>query len=261
MWSNAKFGPLIKGRTSRQPAKRKSSFLRKNSGGNNANPGSAAPKIGIGDIRREQLTQAAMKCIAAKGYDRVTLGDVAQEAGLSKGITSYYFKNREELLVSVIRRMWDDAIELTKTIYRLPEETEEGDKLYEQLKKHYANPELELTSLTKKGVKILLSLLNENPYVLKVILEFWCQIPHNPAIAELNNSMQKHLRNISAIVIAEGIKRGIFKKQDPKKAAYILISSIMGLAFSQILFEREFDDETLEKAISDLIFNYLQADK
>ena len=87
-----------------------------------------SPKIGISDIRREELTQAAMECIANKGYDRVTLDDVTKEAGLSKGIASYYFRNREELLVSVIEKMSAQIEELTIKIWGLPEDTKDKEK-------------------------------------------------------------------------------------------------------------------------------------
>ena len=83
-----------------------------------------ARKIEISAIRKEELTQAALKCMALKGYDRVTLDDVTKEAGLSKGIASYYFKNREELLVSVIRKMWENIEGFTREIWELPEETD-----------------------------------------------------------------------------------------------------------------------------------------
>lgn len=215
-----------------------------------------SPKIGIGDIRREQLTQAAMKCIASKGYHRVTLEDVSQEAGLSKGIASYYFKNREDLLISVIRRMRDHVIANTKTIYGLPNELEE-EGLFEKLEQYYANPEIDLVRLIHGGVRALLAMVDDNPVIFQVVLEFWCQIPHNPAIADFNSSLHKHLRNISAVVIAEGIKRGLFKKRDPQEASFVMISSIAGVALSHVLYGKQFDQEVLSKAIEEMVFGYL----
>ncbi len=65
------------------------------------------PRKEISDIRREELTQATLKCIADKGYDRVTLDDVTREAGLSKGIASYYFKNRDEMISETVAYFTD----------------------------------------------------------------------------------------------------------------------------------------------------------
>jgi len=51
------------------------------------------------NIRRAQLTAAAYKVVAQKGYNDFTIKDIALEAGLSTGLVHYYFKNKEDLLV------------------------------------------------------------------------------------------------------------------------------------------------------------------
>ena len=73
--------------------------------------GSATRRTRIGDIRRDELTAAALRCIAAKGYDRVTLEDVAREAGSSQGNVLYYFKNREALMMSTANRIGEDMMD------------------------------------------------------------------------------------------------------------------------------------------------------
>jgi len=218
-----------------------------------------SPKTEISDIRREELTRAAMKCIADKGYNRVTLDDVTKEAGLSKGIASYYFKNREELLVSVIQMIWDDLVDLTKKVWDIPEKLEKDEELYNGVKKHFTTQKFDIITIMKEGVKFLLLWIDKNSHVVKVILEFYCQVPRNPMITELNINMHKHIRNISAILIQEGIKRGIFKKRNPQLTAYVLVSTIIGLALNQVIYEREFDNKKLEKDINDMVFDYLMA--
>ncbi len=217
-----------------------------------------SPKKEISDIRREELTLAAMKCIASKGYDKVTLDDVTTEAGLSKGISTYYFKNREELLNSVIQRMWRNAVQITKELWALPEEVDDEGEVYRGVRQYYSDPGIDLIAVMRDGIKFLLLWFDENPHVLKVVMEFWCQVPRNPLIAELHESMYPYTRNISAIVIDEGIKRGIFKKRDPEKAAYTLISAISGIAINQILDDGEYNHKTLEEDICDLVFDYLK---
>ena len=64
-----------------------------------------SPKQGMREKRREQLTRAAMACIVRKGYDHVTLEDVSREVGMSRGIASYYFNSKEDLLVSVLQML------------------------------------------------------------------------------------------------------------------------------------------------------------
>ena len=214
-------------------------------------------KTEISEIRKEELTQAALKCMALKGYDRVTLDDVTKEAGLSKGIASYYFKNREELLVSVIQKMWENVLGFTRGIWELPVEVEEQEAVYSLVKKYYSNPKIDPVTVMKDGIRFLFTIFDEDPYVLRVIMEFWCQVPRNKMITELNDSMHSFIINISAIIIQEGMKRGVFKKRNPQLAAYTLVAAIVGVAFNHAINKGNLDSKKLEKEVSELVFGYL----
>jgi AcrR family transcriptional regulator len=216
-----------------------------------------ARKTEISSIRKEELTQAALKCMALKGYDRVTLDDVTKEAGLSKGIASYYFKNREELLVSVIYKMWDNVEGFTREIWEIPEHTDDPEEVYSLLRQYYSNPKTDLIAMIKDGIRFLVSMFDDNPHVLRVILEFWCQVSRNEMITELNMSMHDFLMRTIAIIIEEGTKRGIFKKRDPELAAYALISAVVGFAFNHVINRGNLESKKLEEELSDLILGYV----
>jgi len=216
-----------------------------------------ARKTEISEIRKEELTQAALKCMALKGYDRVTLDDVTKEAGLSKGIASYYFKNREELLISVIRKMWENVMGFTREIWELPDNTADPEEVYTLLREYYSNPKVDLIVLIKEGVRLLVSIFDKNPDVLRVIVEFWCQVPRNKMITEQNHAMQESMMRTTAIIIQEGAKRGIFKKRNPQLAAYTLMSICAGFAFNHVINKGSLDSEKLQKEFTDLALAYL----
>lgn len=216
-----------------------------------------ARKTEISEIRKQELTQAALKCMALKGYDRVTLDDVTKEAGLSKGIASYYFKNREELLISVIQKMWENVLGFTRTVWEFPDQTDNSEEVYPLLREYYSNPKTDLIAMIKNGIKFLISIYDENPEVLRVIVEFWCQVPRNKMITELNHSMHEILMRTTAIIIQEGSKRGIFKKRNPQVAAYTLISIVVGFAFNHIINKGSLDSKKLEKELTDLVLGYV----
>lgn len=216
-----------------------------------------ARKTEISEIRKEELTQAALKCMALKGYDRVTLDDVTKEAGLSKGIASYYFKNREELLISVIHKMRENVLGFMREIWELPEETKDSEEMYALIRKYYSNPKTDLIAVMKDGIRFLFSMFDENPYILRVILEFWCQVPRNQMITELNDTTYEFIIRTSAIIIQEGTKRGVFKRRNPQLAAYTLVSAVVGSAFNHANNKGEFDSHKLEKELCDLILGYL----
>lgn len=52
----------------------------------------------IDRARREQIMAACMTVLAEQGYPNASLQRVADQAGISKGLISYYFENRDALM-------------------------------------------------------------------------------------------------------------------------------------------------------------------
>jgi AcrR family transcriptional regulator len=215
-------------------------------------------RIQISDVRRNELTSAALRCISAKGYDRVTLDDVAKESGFSQGIVLYYFKNRDALLVSTVESIWADLLGLTRTVYQIPEGVTDEKKIYRLIRQHYSDPQVDFVSVIRDSIRLLLSWFEEHPDLLTVVLELFCQIPRNTLIANLRDMTQPFIRNVSAVFIEEGVKRGAFKSRNPQHAAHMLLSAITGLAFAHVTTRKgEFDLKKLEADLCDIIFGYL----
>lgn len=51
--------------------------------------------------KRQRIINAAYKVFARKGYINASIKDIAKEADITPGLVHYYFKNKEELLLSV----------------------------------------------------------------------------------------------------------------------------------------------------------------
>ena len=52
--------------------------------------------------RETQITRAAYEIIARNGYENITVQDIADRAGFSKGIVYYYFKSKDDVMVSFV---------------------------------------------------------------------------------------------------------------------------------------------------------------
>jgi len=68
------------------------------------------PKGDKRDRTRTRLIEAAAQVIGEKGYDRVTLEEVATRAGMTRGAIYGNFKNREELILAVVGTRWQPII-------------------------------------------------------------------------------------------------------------------------------------------------------
>ena len=54
--------------------------------------------------RRQQIIEAALEVFSTKGYHKATNKDIAQAAGgISPGLIYWYFKDKEDLFLSIIR--------------------------------------------------------------------------------------------------------------------------------------------------------------
>ena len=54
----------------------------------------------------ERILDAAERSIGQKGFSAATLADIAAEAGVSKGLVTYHFSSKEQLLLEVQARVF-----------------------------------------------------------------------------------------------------------------------------------------------------------
>jgi TetR/AcrR family fatty acid metabolism transcriptional regulator len=56
--------------------------------------------------RRVQIIECAIQTIAELGYGQASLAQIAQRAGISKGVITYYFSSKEELIEQVFAEIY-----------------------------------------------------------------------------------------------------------------------------------------------------------
>ncbi|MGY6741272.1 MAG: TetR/AcrR family transcriptional regulator [Cecembia sp.] len=71
---------------------------------------------------REKKTKlifdVAIKLFIDKGYAATTMDDVAKTAGISKGLSYFYFKNKEDLYMAVTKKAFDELKGVFRDIYK-----------------------------------------------------------------------------------------------------------------------------------------------
>ncbi|MGV9932715.1 TetR/AcrR family transcriptional regulator [Streptomyces olivaceoviridis] len=72
---------------------------------------------------RERLLQAAVELVGEHGYEATTLGDIADRAGSARGLVSYYFPGKRQLVQSAVHRLMHRTLE--EALEREPR-TEDG---------------------------------------------------------------------------------------------------------------------------------------
>lgn len=60
------------------------------------------------ETRRLQLIEATIDSLARRGYSETTMANVADGAGLSRGIVNFHFESKDKLLVATLQHMADE---------------------------------------------------------------------------------------------------------------------------------------------------------
>ncbi|WP_327151561.1 TetR/AcrR family transcriptional regulator [Nocardia sp. NBC_01329] len=67
----------------------------------------------IEEARRTQIVTAAVETIAEVGYHRASMGRIAARAGISRGLISYHFAGKSELIGQVMTTVYADGAAFT----------------------------------------------------------------------------------------------------------------------------------------------------
>jgi AcrR family transcriptional regulator len=66
----------------------------------------------IREQKRRQILNAAIECFASSGYHAVSISELAEHAGISKGLLYHYFTSKSELLKFIFREIMSVMTEL-----------------------------------------------------------------------------------------------------------------------------------------------------
>jgi len=68
----------------------------------------------IEEARRRQIVETAIQTIATQGFSQASLAEIARKAGISKGVISYHFAGKDELVEEILRSLLQQPAEFIK---------------------------------------------------------------------------------------------------------------------------------------------------
>ena len=71
-------------------------------------------------VKRDAFVEAGMRLISASGYEALSIQDVLDDVGASKGAFYHYFGSKADLLEAVVGRITDGVLEQLTPIARAP---------------------------------------------------------------------------------------------------------------------------------------------
>lgn len=134
------------------------------------------------------IVDAAVKVIAQNGYHSSQVSKIAKEAGVADGTIYLYFKNKEDILVSVFENKMGQFI--NQIAEAIKEKKDANEKLRTLIYMHFSQ-------------------LSENRY-LAIVTQLELRQSNLTLRREINAVLKPYLKVIDSIV-SEGMEAGLFR--------------------------------------------------
>jgi AcrR family transcriptional regulator len=173
------------------------------------------PKAGIHEAeRRVQILRAARACIVTLGYERATVRDVAEEAGVSTGTIVHYFGDKDTMLeAALLDKVQDTGIAFRAALAGASNAWERLERL--------VNASLPESAEVRDEWRLWLT--------------FWGEVTRNERLRAVSEKQHRRWTRFLARIIAEGSLSGEFAPVDAEMAATQMAALIDGLAIQTTL--------------------------
>ncbi len=157
--------------------------------------------------KRRLLLVAAFEEVAERGFSAVTLEDIAERAGVSKGVTLYYFESKEELFRTLFAWVTERLHDRMRAVLEKP-------TALEQL--HALND-------------VIVASSEKNRAFYAVFLDFSSLTVRHESFRLVNAAFYEGCTEVERAIAQKGIAEGTFPPQDVDRAVLLLRSLFDGL--------------------------------
>jgi AcrR family transcriptional regulator len=188
--------------------------------------------------KKEDIIRAAFHAISEKGYSTVTLQDIADKAGTSKGILSYYFETKEDLFLHLLQ--W-----LTDRIHAREAKAVLGESdaiamIHAYIYAAFAGP-------------------IENRVFYRVYLDFLAQGSRDARFREVNQNFYHSCWDLGKSIIQAGVEQGLFEVVVVDDASRAIRSMIDGCLIQWVMSDDDALHEYYRTLCEQYILNFLMA--
>ena len=192
------------------------------------------------DEKAKLILHAASKVLMRQGYARTTIKEVAAEAGVSRGLLHYYFKNKEEMLFMVVRQAVAESLQMTETILRQSHAPKEMAANICFAMRHF---------------------VEQSPNFINIMIESWALARQNTSAYEELQSIYNLFHQGLAKGLEDAIQRGVLKPSTPvSQMATVLTAFVDGLSFELMVLSGLKEDaefwQTSQKALEAMLKSF-----
>lgn len=179
------------------------------------------PKPDVSEQRRNQILDAAMQVFARLGFHKARMDDVAREAGVSKGLLYWYYKNKDALIAAILDRIFSWELRDLEAVHKM-----EGTAVER------------LRELTRRVV----AEIERIAFLMPIAFEFYAIAGRRPEVREALQRYYTRYRALLADILRDGVAAGEFRPDlNPDETAVTIIALFEGLVLLYALTPQEMD--------------------
>ncbi|WP_186670195.1 TetR/AcrR family transcriptional regulator [Sporosarcina sp. BP05] len=181
----------------------------------------------------KQIVDAAVIVIAENGYHQAQVSKIAKEAGVADGTIYLYFKNKEDILISVFREKM--AIFVNNVEVILEQDIDTSEKLFRMIDSHFR-------------------ILHEDRH-LAIVTQLELRQSNKELRLRINEVLKEYLMLLDAI-LKEGIVNGALDEGlDIRLARQMVFGTIDETITSWVMNDQKYDLMKLSPEVHRLIMN------
>lgn len=185
----------------------------------------------------KQIVDAAVIVIAENGYHRAQVSKIAKEAGVADGTIYLYFKNKEDILISLFQEKMAILVQNVEEL--LNEEISTSEKLLKLIDNHYR-------------------VLHEDRH-LAIVTQLELRQSNKELRIRINDVLKEYLALLDAI-LKEGIDNGTLDERlDIRLARQMVFGTIDETITSWVMNDQKYDLMKLSPDVHRLIMKGLKA--
>ncbi|MGE5224173.1 MAG: TetR/AcrR family transcriptional regulator [Omnitrophica WOR_2 bacterium] len=181
-----------------------------------------SPRPDVSDERKSQIVGAAVEVFTEKGFDEARMDDIAEKTGLSKGTLYLYFKNKDDLIMAILDRIFQQEFSKLERLNRGDLSAVEAVRDFTQLMASEIGALLRLIPIIYQ----FLALAFRNRYVQHALQQY------------LNRYM-----DFLIPLIQRGIDAGEFRAVDPREVAIAIGAIVEGTILLWVYDRKAIDPE------------------
>ena len=153
-----------------------------------------SPRPDLSEERKNQILDAASEVFVKKGVYETRMDDIVEESGFSKGTLYWYFKSKDEIVLSIFERMFNREFQEIKSLL------DYGDSATERM--------LKFAEIFSEDVRQMLRLI-------PLAYEFMAWAFRRKVIQDAFKSYVNEFMDILIPLLQEGIDSGEFRDINP----------------------------------------------